>query len=194
MDNRTENFEKMSDNDLIAAALTNRHDFVFLVERYQKRLLRYILRLTNVSNEEAEDILQNIFIKTYLNLNDFDDSQKFSSWLYRISHNEVIDNYRRFKSRPQVLNVDINDSQIKEMAAEVDILEEISRLEINEKIKIAISKLDIIYQEVLILKFIEEKEYKEIAFIIKKPLGTVASRINKAKLELKKQLLKLGEI
>src|SRR5680860_1667500 len=113
MDNRTENFEKMSDNDLIAAALTNRHDFVFLVERYQKRLLRYILRLTNVSNEEAEDILQNIFIKTYLNMNDFDDSQKFSSWLYRISHNEVIDNYRRFKSRPQVLNVDINDSQIK---------------------------------------------------------------------------------
>ena len=193
MDNRTENFEKMSDNDLIAAALTNRHDFVFLVERYQKRLLRYILRLTNVSNEEAEDILQNIFIKTYLNLNDFDDSQKFSSWLYRISHNEVIDNYRRFKSRPQVLNVDINDSQIKEMAAEVDILEEISRLEINEKIKIAISKLDIIYQEVLILKFIEEKEYKEIAFIIKKPLGTVASRINKAKLELKKQLLKSGD-
>lgn len=193
MDNRTENFEKMSDNDLIAAALTNRHDFVFLVERYQKRLLRYILRLTNVSNEEAEDILQNIFIKTYLNLNDFDDSQKFSSWLYRISHNEVIDNYRRFKSRPQVLNKDINDSQIKEMAAEVDILEEVSQLEMNEKIRTSISRLDIKYQEVLLLKFIEEKDYKEIAFIIKKPLGTVASRINKAKLELKKQLLKSGD-
>ena len=193
MDNNSNNIEEISDNDLITAALENQNDFAYLVERYQKRLLRYILRLTNVSNEEAEDILQNIFIKTYLNLNDFDGTQKFSSWLYRISHNEVIDNYRRHKSRPQVLNIDIKDSQIKEMAAEVDILEEISQLEINEKIRMAISRLDIKYQEVLLLKFIEEKDYKEIAFIVKKPLGTVASRINKAKAELKKQLLKSGD-
>lgn len=193
MDKKTENIEAMSDNDLIAKALVNQNDFVYLVERYQKRLLRYILRLTNVSDEEAEDILQNIFIKTYLNLNDFDDSQKFSSWLYRIAHNEIIDNYRRHRSRPQLLNIDIKDSQIKEMASEVNILEEISQLEINEKIRKSISALNIKYQEVIILKFIEEKDYKEIAFIIKKPLGTVASRINKAKAELKKQLLKLKD-
>lgn len=193
MDKKTENIEAMSDNGLIAKALVNQNDFVYLVERYQKRLLRYILRLTNVSDEEAEDILQNIFIKTYLNLNDFDDSQKFSSWLYRIAHNEIIDNYRRHRSRPQLLNIDIKDSQIKEMASEVNILEEISQLEINEKIRKSISALNIKYQEVIILKFIEEKDYKEIAFIIKKPLGTVASRINKAKAELKKQLLKLKD-
>ena len=193
MDNNKENIEEISDKDLIANALINQNDLVYLVERYQKRLLRYILRLTNVSNEEAEDILQNIFIKMYLNLNDFDSSQKFSSWLYRIAHNEIIDNYRRHKSRPQLLNIDIKDSQIKEMTAEVDILEEVSQLEMNEKVRITISKLDIKYQEVLLLKFIEEKDYKEIAFIIKKPLGTVASRINKAKGELKKQLLKLKD-
>jgi RNA polymerase sigma-70 factor, ECF subfamily len=186
MDKKDENIEEMSDNDLIAKALLSQNDFVYLVERYQKRLLRYVLRLTNVSNEEAEDILQNIFIKIYLNLNDFDDSQKFSSWLYRVAHNEIIDNYRRHKSRPQLLNIDIKDSQIKEMASEVDILAEISQIEINEKIRKSISA-------VIILKFIEEKDYKEIAFIIKKPLGTVASRINKAKAELKKQLLKLKD-
>jgi RNA polymerase sigma-70 factor (ECF subfamily) len=133
-------------------------------------------------------MLQNIFIKVYLNLNDFDDSLKFSSWIYRIAHNEVIDNYRKRKARPQLLDIDIKDSQISELAGDTNLLEELARQELKQEISAAISRIDVKYQEMIILKYLEEKDYQEISDIIKKPLGTVASRMNKAKAELKKVL------
>lgn len=186
MENHSNKEEKNEDAKLVKLALQNQEDFSYLVEKYSDPLLRYILRLTNIDKEGAEDILQEIFIKAYFNLRDYDDSLKFSSWIYRIAHNEVIDNYRRLKSRPKIVELDINVSQIQELSAGVDLLENIAKTEEIVEIKRAISKLKIKYQEVLVLKFIEDKDYKEIADIIKKPLGTVASRINKAKEDLKK--------
>ncbi|HZJ41092.1 MAG TPA: sigma-70 family RNA polymerase sigma factor [Candidatus Saccharimonadales bacterium] len=182
-------FEQKTDEELVSIVLENQSIFSHLVNRYKDKLLRYIRRISNVGLEEAEDILQNIFIKVYLNLNDFDNSLKFSSWVYRIAHNEVIDNYRKRKARPQLLDIDIKDSQIKELAGDTNILEEFVRQELKQEISVAISQIDIKYQEIIILKYIEEKDYQEISDIIKKPLGTVASRMNKAKAELKKVLL-----
>jgi len=180
--------EKTSDEELVELALANQNDFSYIVRRYEDKLLRYIRRLSNVSLEEAEDVLQNIFIKVYLNLNDFDSSLKFSSWIYRLAHNEIIDNYRRLKARPQLSNIDINDSQIKELTDKTDLLAEAELISFKESILNAINQLDIKYKEIIILKFIEEKDYQEISDIIKKPMGTVASRINKAKKQLKKIL------
>ncbi|MDI3496407.1 MAG: hypothetical protein PWQ35_428 [Patescibacteria group bacterium] len=182
-------FLKTSDQELVILALKNQDDFIYIVEKYKERLLRYIQRMTNVREEEIEDILQNIFIKTYLNLNDFDHNLSFSSWIYRIAHNEIIDNYRRLKARPQLLDVDIKDSHIKESVSDDNFLNEIMSQEEIGKIRFALTKLDIKYQEIIILKFLEEKDYQEIADIIKKPLGTVASRLNKAKKELRKELV-----
>lgn len=182
-------FEQKTDEELVQIVLENQSIFSYLVNRYKDKLLRYIRRISNVGPEEAEDILQNIFIKVYLNLNDFDDSLKFSSWVYRIAHNEVIDNYRKRKARPQLLDADIKDSQIKELASGTNLLEELAQQELKQEISAAISQIDIKYQEMIVLKYLEEKDYQEISDIIKKPLGTVASRMNKAKAELKKVLL-----
>ncbi|QQG52950.1 MAG: sigma-70 family RNA polymerase sigma factor [Candidatus Falkowbacteria bacterium] len=181
-------FEKKTDEELVAIVLENQGVFSYLVNRYKDKLLRYIRRISNVGLEEAEDMLQNIFIKVYLNLNDFDDSLKFSSWIYRIAHNEVIDNYRKRKARPQLLDIDIQESQIRELAGETDLFEEVARQELKQEISQALSQIDLKYQEMIILKYLEEKDYQEISDIIKKPLGTVASRMNKAKAELKKFL------
>ncbi|MFA6416824.1 MAG: sigma-70 family RNA polymerase sigma factor [Patescibacteria group bacterium] len=181
-------FEQKTDEELVVIVLENQSVFSYLVSRYKDKLLRYIRRLSSVGLEEAEDMLQNIFIKVYLNLNDFDDSLKFSSWIYRIAHNEVIDNYRKRKARPQLLDIDIKDSQISELAGDTNLLEELARQELKQEISAAISRIDVKYQEMIILKYLEEKDYQEISDIIKKPLGTVASRMNKAKAELKKVL------
>ena len=181
-------FEQKTDEELVEIILENQSAFSQLVNRYREKLLRYIRRISGVSLEESEDMLQNIFIKAYLNLNDFDSGLKFSSWIYRIAHNEVIDNYRKRQARPQLLDIDIKDSQIKELAGSTDLLEELARQELKQEIRIAISKINYKYQEIIILKYIEEKDYQEISDIIKKPLGTVASRMNKARAELKKVL------
>jgi RNA polymerase sigma-70 factor (ECF subfamily) len=182
-------FEQKTDEELVKIVLENQSIFSYLVNRYKDKLLRYIRRISNVGPEEAEDVLQNIFIKVYLNLNDFDDSLKFSSWVYRIAHNEVIDNYRKHKARPQLLDADIKDSQIKELASDTNLLEELAHQELKQEISAAISRIDLKYQEMIVLKYLEEKDYQEISDIIKKPLGTVASRMNKAKAELKKVLI-----
>jgi RNA polymerase sigma-70 factor, ECF subfamily len=180
--------EIISDSDLVKLTLEDQNNFSYLIERYEGKLRRYIYRLTNISDEEAEDILQNIFIKVYLNINSFDGKLKFSSWIYRIAHNEIIDNFRRLKSRPQLIAVDISDSKLIGLANEIDLFEEVATTLKVEKIKKAISGLNLKYREILILRFLEEKDYQEIADIIKKPLGTVASRVNKAKKELQKSL------
>lgn len=181
-------FANKTDEELVPLVLENQNDFSYLVHRYQDKLSRYVCRLSNLSPEEAEDVLQNIFIKAYLNLNDFDSSLKFSSWIYRIAHNEVIDNYRRSKARPKLLDSDISDSQVKELSGDFDLFADVANVELRARIHEAISRLDPKYREALILKFIEDKDYQEISDIIKKPMGTVASRINKAKIQLRRQL------
>ena len=187
----TEHFDLAvkTDEELVPLVLENQNDFSYLVHRYRDKLSRYIRRLSSLGPEEIEDVLQNIFIKAYLNLNEFDSSLKFSSWIYRIAHNEVIDNYRRSKARPKLLDSDISDSQVKELAGDFDLFADIAKSELRTRINEAINLLDPKYREALVLKFIEDKDYKEISDIIKKPMGTVASRINKAKIQLRHQLM-----
>ncbi len=179
--------QNLSDAELVVLTLENQSNFLYLVDRYQGKLLNYIRRLTNVNNADAEDILQDVFIKVYLNLNDFNSDLKFSSWIYRITHNQVISSHRRLKARPEGYAVNIDDNSALSLAADTDIMAgtdlEITKQKINE----VLSCLNDKYRDILILKFLEEKNYQEISDIIRKPLGTVASMINKAKQEFKKE-------
>ena len=69
--------DQLNDQELVLLTLENQGYFAYLIDRYKAKLFRYIKRLSNVSNEEAEDILQDVFLKTYLNLNSFTTSLKF---------------------------------------------------------------------------------------------------------------------
>ncbi|MFA5184188.1 MAG: RNA polymerase sigma factor [Patescibacteria group bacterium] len=180
--------EGASDEELVKLTLQDQDNFLYLVDRYKGRLLSYIRRLTNVNNEDAEDALQEVFIKVYSNLNGFNKDLKFSSWVYRIAHNQVISNHRKLKARPEGYAVSIDDQAARKLAAEIDIASgaDLQILQVN--IAKVLDKLAGKYREALILKFWEEKSYQEISDIIKKPPGTVASTINKAKQEFKKEL------
>ena len=176
---------KTSDNKLVEFSKSNPDVFEELVNRYWRRLFGYVRRISYFSNEDIEDILQDVFIKTYKNLNSFDNNLKFSSWIYRITRNCTIDAIRRKQSRPITIQMDINDA-VNLFKSSVDLEEEVFKKGNLKKAKDIIKSLPLRYREVMILKFLEEKTYEEIVDILKKPKGTIASLINRGR----KQLIK----
>ncbi len=177
-----------TDEELVELTLGDENFFVYLIQRYEKKLLGYILKITNVDITEAEDILQEVFIKVYKNLRGFNRKLKFSSWIYRITRNEVISNYRKRKNKAHGNTYDFDNDIILTIPDNIDIEAEIEKGELQEKIKQSLSKIDIKYREVIILKYFEEKSYQEISDILKKPSGTVATLINRAKKKLAKEI------
>ncbi|MBU4536518.1 RNA polymerase sigma factor, partial [Patescibacteria group bacterium] len=109
------------------------------------------------------------------------------SWIYRITHNEVISNYRKFKNKAQIISFDLDGEFIKNIADEFDLEKEINIKDLKEDISSVLNKIDLKYREVLVLRFLEEKSYSEISDILKKPEGTVATLLNRSK----KQFLKI---
>ncbi|MEI6529159.1 MAG: RNA polymerase sigma factor [Candidatus Falkowbacteria bacterium] len=190
LDFRTDNISSLTDAELVKLTLANQDNFVYLVDRYKGKLSSYVKRLTNANNEDAEDILQEVFIKVYLNLNDFNKDLKFSSWIYRITHNQVISGHRKLKARPEGYAVNLDDQLAKNLTAEIDIKGMVDHKILQETINSVLKKIEPKYRDVLVLKFLEEKSYQEISDILKKPLGTVASLMNKAKQEFKNELEK----
>lgn len=180
-------YSGLTDTELVKLSLENQENFVYLVDRYKGKLSSYIKRLTNANNEDAEDILQEVFIKVYLNLNGFNKDLKFSSWVYRITHNQVISGHRKIKARPEGYAVNLDDQLAKNLAAETDIEGQADNKILQQVISVVLKKMDSKYREVLVLKYLEEKSYQEISDILKKPLGTVASLMNKAKQEFKSE-------
>ena len=77
------NYSNKTDEELVILSLENQNIFAYLINRYQKKIARYIKRISGLSDDDIEDVLQDVFIKTYRNLNAFDSNLKFSSWLYR---------------------------------------------------------------------------------------------------------------
>lgn len=175
----------MTDNELISLSLTNAEYFGLLVERYEQKLSRYIQRITSVSIEDREDILQNVFLKTYLNLNGFNNKLSCNSWIYRIAHNEIIDWARKEKTRIKYGKYDYEDDVFNWTADGQDFLQELYLLESQKEVMDILSSLTLKYREVLVLKFIEGYSYGEMSDILKKPEGTIATLINRAKKSFK---------
>lgn len=186
------NDHKMTDLELIQKALGNDIEcFAELIKRYEAPLLRYILRISSFSEEEAEEILQEAFIKAWSNLNDFDQDIKFSSWIYRIVHNQTISEFRKAKSRAYDKKVDLENELFENLGSEIDLVKQTNTKLNQEILARALYNLKIKYREILVLRYLEEKSYDEISDIIKKPQGTVATMLNRAKKQLKEKLEKI---
>lgn len=176
-----ENIEiEISDNELVKKSIENPDFFGELARRYQNRLFCYIRRISYFCNEDIEDIVQEVFLKAYRGLNSFDGELKFSTWIYQIARNATIDAIRRKHARPQ--NSSLADEDMEKMlGSDRDLKKHIevkNHLEIIRKI---IDELPYKYKEVLILRFLEEKNYDEIMDIVQKPKGTVAALINRGR-------------
>jgi len=178
-----------TDEQIVALTLNNQDYYLCLMKRYEAKLLNYILKISNINREDAEDILQEVFVKAYQNLNDFDLNFKFSNWIYSIAHNTTISAFRKKKVRPQTVSWEDKDlNNILKPTLEVEDAN-LQKLTYKHILKI-INQLPLKYKDVLILKFVEGKDYREISDILHKPMGTIAALINRAKKSLKQGLEK----
>ena len=182
--------DELSDVELVQQSLLNIDYFSCLFEKYEASFLRYIRRISMVNNDEAEDILQDSFLKIWKNLNDYDSSLKLSSWLYRIVHNETISYWRKKKSYGKDNVVNIEDNLYHLESDETNIFEELEDSD-NQKLKQALQDINLNYRDILILRYYEGLSYIEISDVLKIPEGTVAIRISRAKKAL---LLKFKDI
>lgn len=149
-----------------------------IIKRYQAKLLRYATYILG-DNELGADAVQEGFIKAYINLNSFNTKKKFSSWLYRIVHNNAMDILKKQnKQRPMPENLELNSG--------TDLEEEFIKNEIVNRAQNCLEKMDIIYKTPLSLFYLEEKSYEEISDILRIPINTVGTRISRAKQLMKK--------
>ncbi|MCK9597324.1 RNA polymerase sigma factor [Candidatus Pacearchaeota archaeon] len=170
---------KLSDEKIVE--LVRKKDkelYVQIIKRYQYKLMRYANYLTDDENIAA-DIVQESFIKAYMNLNGFNTKKKFSSWIYRIVHNEAMNFFNKQKKHILISeNID-SDSGI-------DIEDDFLRKELASHAHYCLEQMSIIYKEPLSLYYLEEKSYEEISDILRIPIGTVGTRINRAKVIMKR--------
>ncbi len=159
--------------------------FGILINRYEKKMLRYAGKMLDDSGDK-QDVVQEIFIKTYINIQSFDTKRKFSSWLYRIAHNEIVNVFRKNK-RLRFLPIFDLDTFFPQSAKNnfSDVYLEAEKKEMQKIIEFGLNQLDGKYKESIILYYLEEFSYKEIADILKIPIATVGVRIKRAKQMLK---------
>lgn len=179
---------EFTDEEIVKLTLENQEYFLLIINRYKEKLFNFIRRLTNLQDEDCEDLLQEVFLKIYLNLNDFDNNFKFSTWAYAIARHQVISNHRKRQVRPEGHALALDDANIAKLASDFDMRQALDGAIQREAIMEILDSLDRKYREVLILKYLEEKSYKEISEIIKKNAGTVSSTLYRAKEVFKKEL------
>ncbi len=175
----------LTDEALAVQALQDMQCFETLIERYQGKLTHYVRRISHFSEMECEEILQDIFIKVWKNLNDFDQTMKFSTWVYRIAHNETISAWRKAKSRGDTERAELEPDLFDQIADEFDFIKDVEAKFTAQRVHAVLEKLPEKYRHVLILRFIEDLSYEEISDILKKPPGTVATLLNRAKTQFK---------
>ena len=179
-----------SDNQLVR--VIRRGDverYAELITRYRGKLFAYLYCLVG-QKDEVDDLLQNVFIKVYKNLARFDQSRKFSSWIYRIAHNEAVNHIKRKYLKKFVSWEDIvtTKDQLEMSSLEDNASEEWIKNERIKEVHDIVDRLPMKYKQVLILRYFSGKSYKEMAEIIGKPVNTVGTLINRAKERLHEEI------
>ena len=180
-----QNCQNLDDNQLVVLSINDSQYFYCLMRRYEEKLSNYVRRFTYLTDDDIADIVQESFINAYQHLNDCDCNLKFSSWLYRIVHNQAI-NFMKNNKQSVKIDIENDDEFVDWLVADTNIEKETIKLHFNDFIQTVLQKLKPEYKEVLVLKFFEDKEYSEISDILQKPMGTVATLLSRAKIQFKK--------
>ena len=194
--------EAIGENDEVKVliALAKNGDmlaFEELIRQHEKIVYNVAFRTLNHS-EDAKDISQEVFIKAFKNLSQFDGRSSFSTWLYRITMNTCIDEVRKRKGKFTVSLEEEFEAEKgnwkQQYADEGDTPEEnILRQEGTSEILQALEKLSEEHKMMVVFRDIQGLSYDEIVEITDLTLGTVKSRISRARLQLKQEILKIRE-
>ncbi len=166
--------------------------FEEIVRRYKDQLLNFIYRFVG-NQEQAEDILQETFLRVYRNRHAYRRVAKFSTWIYTIAGNLARTELRKRKRRRllSISDLGIEEDKDYEVSDEnFDPEAHVDSLLHDEVIQREINKLSPKFREVIILRDIQELSYEEISKILRIPIGTVKSRVNRARIRLQARLKK----
>jgi len=152
--------------------------FSTLVERYEDKFGRYARKFLS-DKDDIKDILQEVFIKIYINIKNFDTKRKFSSWAYRIAHNELVNALKKKKKNFLPL-IDL-DVFLPYNLSKDDHNKNSEEQDIKKIINECLGQLKPKYREPIVLYYIEELSYKEISDIMQIPISTVGIRMKRAK-------------
>lgn len=171
-------YENFSDEEMVEKIrLFDQELYSIIIERYQHKLMRYSTHLVN-DKDKALDIVQDSFIKAFINLQGFDTKKKFSSWIYRIVHNEAMNSVKKYRK-------EVKMPEDFDFPSEEDMTKEFEDKENVIKIEDCLRKIPLLYSEPLSLYYLDEKTYEEISDILRIPMGTVATRISRARTAMK---------
>ena len=182
-----EHLRTLDDSGVVSAFLEGEsRAFDELVNRYQNRLLNFVYRTTG-DRERAEDLVQEVFVRVYRHIHRFDRSRKFSTWIYTIASNLAKNELRNRSRNPLVLfqtirrNWEDDDRplQFEDPGSRPDDL--FRKRHLREAVEDAVEKLPPHHRNVFVLRELEGKSYEEIAEITSCNLGTVKSRLNRAR-------------
>ncbi len=190
--------EQVRQESLAVSAGLKRQDAGLLDElivRYQHRLMRYLLYLTG-NREMAEDIFQEVWMRVLVRGAQFNGKARFDTWLFAIARNLVIDQKRK-KTMASLDELFEGGEDDRPMSFEITDgeptpFDRFANLEDRERIAAGLLKLDMIYREVLVLRFHEELSLEEIAKVTRAPLSTVKSRLYRGLAAIKPRLSPLA--
>jgi RNA polymerase sigma-70 factor (ECF subfamily) len=177
----------IDDTGLVNAYLDGEtRSFDVLVERYQTRLLNFVYRIVG-DRERAEDLVQEVFVRVYRHLGRFDRSKKFSTWIYTIASNLAKNELRNRSRNPLVLFTSMTKGwedeerplEFEDPSSRPDDL--FRKRHVRELVESSVAQLPTHHREVFMLREIEGRSYEEIAEITHCNLGTVKSRLNRAR-------------
>jgi RNA polymerase sigma-70 factor (ECF subfamily) len=179
---------RAADDSAVVTAFLGGEERAFseLVERYQTRLLNFIYR-TIGDRDRAEDLVQEVFIRVYRHLHRFDRSKKFSTWAYTIASNLAKNELRNRSRNPLVLFQTMQGAsddedrplQFEDSTSRPDDM--YRKRHLRELVEDTVAKLPEHHRQVFVLRELEGKSYEEIAEITDCNLGTVKSRLNRAR-------------
>jgi len=165
---------KLTDEEIVEKVRSGECDiYAVIIERYKNKLLRYVTSMVH-DNDKSSYIVQDSLVKAYINLKGFNTKKKFSSWVYRIVHNEAMNEVKKYQKEVPLLD----DFDFE---SEEDTKRDFEQKETAEHVEKCLNLIPITYSEPLSLYYLDEKSYEEISDILRIPMGTVAIRISRAK-------------
>ncbi len=170
--------------------------FRTLVELYQRPIFSFVVRMVGDA-ALADDIAQDVFLRAWRHLADYDPSRKFSSWIFKIAHNRTIDQMRRHKLRRTyaLAGADEDDDGMNRVPAPEETSSPLRRAESSELARLvqeSIAELRPTYREILLLRFEQSLQYDEIATVLGVALGTVKVQLHRARKALARELMRRG--
>lgn len=178
---------ELTDEQLVKQALEDRENFAGLMRRYEVRLFRYVLRISGMHKDDAEDVLQDAFIAIYRNLHGFDPTRKFSTWAYRIVRNATISAARKNQVKHKYVVPNVGDELMERIRSDEDIALAADRTFDANTVHETLKTLKREQREILMLHYLEEMGYSEISDVLHIALGTVGSRLSRAKQAFRKK-------